>query len=409
VIFFNYIWKVQHFFTKMAVPIFFNFLGAKILSPFEFGNAVYLLTTISVISIFSNFGISGSAMKIASESFHKSDKLTLSKVFSSSALITLSIIPMVLIIFFAVMWNQRYLLILTIPYIIFSPLTSILDGVYGGTLQFKRLAVYTFIPSIISLVASYYLINNYGVKGIMISYSLYYSLLFISYFLGYPYKKILFEKGISLKLLSYAVVLGFGSLAFFLYARIDIFILKKYNFINEIGYYEIVIRVFEILTIPFLILGQVSAPYFIKLKVSDQHSKMVSYCKLLPFIVILLGLVIAFVGKEILPYLVKQYYPEYYTNEFKTILFILLMTLPLKAAGVFISNGILTPLGYAKITSAVTLFFGIFNIILDFILIELYGFVGIFWATLFVHNLAIIMQFIFFYNKLRKDYVVVRI
>lgn len=408
-VYINYFWKVLHFLTKMIVPLFFNFWGAKILSPVEFGNIVYLLTSLSIISIFSNFGISGSAMKIASEKFHNNDILGISSIFSSSGIISISIIPIILIVYFILMWQHVNLLVLSIPFIFFSPLTSILDGIYSGILKFKQLAVLTVIPSVIALASSFFLIKIYGAKGILMSYSLFYSLLFIFYFTWYPYKNFIFNKEITIKVFNYAVILGVGSLAFFLYSRVDILILQHYNFTKEVGYYEVIIRVFEVITVPLFILGQVLAPYFIGFKIRKEKAKLVQYSIFIPLIILVLGTVIALIGNTSIPFLTKRYFPEYYTDEFQSILFILLMTLPLKVVGVFMSNGILSPLGYAKITSYVTLVFGVLNVIADVLFIEQFGFVGVFWATFFIHNTAIIIQLIFFYYKLKKDYVVVRL
>ncbi|WP_208092156.1 hypothetical protein, partial [Escherichia coli] len=55
----------------------------------------------------------------------------------------------------------------------------------------------------------------------------------------------------------------------------------------------------------------------------------------------------------------------------------------------------------AKIVASTTLFFGIINVILDFSLLYLYGFIGIFYSTLIVVSLNTLSQYILFGNKFK--------
>lgn len=397
----NYIWRVVQFFFKSFVPLFINFYGAKILMPNDFGKIVYLLTIISIINLFSNFGISTSALKTAAENNNKGDIQGIKNIFPSTYIISLIIILPVSIIVFSILKEDFKFLLFCLPYLVFNPIASILDGIYVGVKKIKSLAISTSIVSVISVLASYFLIKNLQKEGILLSYSLYYFLLFVFIYSKFPFKKGHFSKTMAINIMKYAFVIGLGSISFFLYSKFDIIILKSFNYIKEIGHYELIMRVFQIVTIPVVLIGQVLSPYFIKLNQNNEIKRIQNYSLISAFSLFLFGTIVAIVLYFIIPPLIKSFYPAYYSPEFISIMSIMISTFPLKFVGLFMTNGIITPLGYAKIITYTTLIFGFINIILDIIFIKLFGFIGIFWVTFIVHNINILVQYLLFWNKLK--------
>jgi O-antigen/teichoic acid export membrane protein len=406
-IYLNYLWRVIHFFIKSVVPLAINFYGAKVLVPEKFGEVVYFLTLISIITLLSNFGISSSTLKLAAESnLTKDGKLV--DIFPSATRISLIAVFPITVIFCLFYPDHLQHVLYSLPFIVLSPIISILDGIYVGTTHFRKLAIGTLIPSVIALVSNVLVINYFSEQGILLSYSLFYSLLFIFYYINFPYKGGSFSMPLAKKIFSYALTVGIGSIAFFLYSKVDILILKEFNYLREIAFYEIIMRIFELLIIPIVLAAQVASPYFIKLNSGGNFSQVSKYILLSSGGIFLLGAIVGLSGYFIFPFVIETYYPLYFSDEFLNILKILLSTIPLKFLGVFMTTAIATPLGYARIISSTTLIFGAINVALDIILINQMGFIGIFWATFIVHNSNIFLQYFLFwraFNKRNLNYV----
>jgi len=71
------------------------------------------------------------------------------------------------------------------------------------------------------------------------------------------------------------------------------------------------------------------------------------------------------------------------------IMSILLVLLPFKVFGTCLNHGFIVPAGYAKIMAVATGIGGILNVIFDYICIDRFGYIGVFWVTLVIHSLSI--------------------
>lgn len=393
----------MQFFAKSVVPLFVNFYGAKVLLPEEFGGLVYGLTFLSLINLMSNFGISSAVLKESAELNSKNDDVIIRRIFPSTAYMSLIISALIIFSVFLFVDNIPTYYYWSIPYLFLNPLTAILDGILVGAKNFKLLSITTVLSAILLIPTSIILIDSFKELGVILTYSIFYIVLFLLYYIMFPFKGIQFDKKLSKKIIKYAVVIGVGSVSFFLYTRVDIFILKEYDYLEAIGNYELIMRVFELTNIPIVLIAQVLAPDFVKLLVDKKITVISRRSKLLPLIIFLVGVILSIALYFILPRCIEIYYPKYFTPEFMEITTILLLTVPLKFVGIFMTLAILTPLGYAKTVSYTTLFFGLINVLLDFVFIKKYGFIGVFYATLIIHNINIIIQYLIFHFKFKKD------
>jgi len=73
-------------------------------------------------------------------------------------------------------------------------------------------------------------------------------------------KSFSFDKKIIKSITSYSIYVGLASLGYYLFTKVDVLILGHFNYINEIGYYEIVNKIFVIVILPVSILASVVAP-----------------------------------------------------------------------------------------------------------------------------------------------------
>jgi O-antigen/teichoic acid export membrane protein len=247
------------------------------------------------------------------------------------------------------------------------------------------------------------LVSQYGLTGALISQSLFYFVLVIALFLTYGNLHIQFDKQLMRTIFNYSVVIGFSSIGFFLYSRVDIIILGQYGYVEEIGYYELINQLFKLMYLPFALLGQVLAPnitsYFYKGSISKIITKYISYLKLLLPISILIAILFHFV----FPQMINIFLPEYYVEEMLIAIFILSFLIPAKIWGVFQTQGFIVATGFAKIIAVTNLLGGALNVILDIIFINLIGFTGVFWVTLAIHSTNIIIVCSYYIYKLRME------
>lgn len=401
----NFSWRVLQTFGKQWVVFLIFFLCAKLLTPYDFGIYNYLLAIIFFVIIFSDFGISQSTSKYVAE-YNIIDKEKLKYILFNSLIIILWLWFIVSIFFVLVSYFFFYeyfkYLVYLIPLIILSPLTSLYDWIYVWLKKFKILSLITTIVWILSIVYIYILVSIYWLVWALIAQSLFYFVLLIALALWYREFKVWLDKDLIKKVFSYWVVIGIWSIGYFLYSRVDIIILWQFWYIEEIWYYEIIDKIFMILIIPFTILAQVTAPnitaLYSKWEVWKIKDKLKKFLSLLFWVWVIVSIILYF----LFPIILKIFLFEYY-NEIMILCFtILLFLLPTKIIWIFQNQAFITSTWYAGIIAKTTIFFGLLNLILNLILINIYWFIWVFIATLIVHTLNIITQIFLFNNLLNK-------
>ena len=398
----NFFWHSLQITGKQGVVFIIFFIAAKFLTPQKFGIFNYLMAVVGLLMLFCDFGLSLAISKFVTEyKIRQSEKLN-TILFSVSAVIisVCALISLIVVLLGRPVFKENYKYVLCLlPYLFLMPLTGIAEGVYKGLKEFKKLSLITCIVGISSLIVSIFLISRFYLIGAILAQNVLYLLLTIFLFTFQKTFKLRFDKAILAEVTKYALVLGIGLVAYFLYSRIDILILKQFGFLVEIGYYEIVNKVFQLLYIPFGILGQVIAPnttkYITTMNFAEIKNKLKKYAILCVSTSLALYILLYFA----IPILLKTFLPEYCTASFLLIMNILLPLLPFKVWGAVLSQGFILPAGFAKIATVTTLIGGILNVILDYVFISFFGFIGVFWVTLVIHSVNILLITIFFYKK----------
>lgn len=401
----NFFWRSLQIFAKQGITFLIFILTAKLLVPYEFGIYNYVLAIVFFLIIFGDFGISTATSKFVAE-YNATDKEKLKLVLFNSGIIILAFtvfVSLIVILFGKFFLGDKYIYVLyTLPLIFLVPMTSLYDGIYRGLKKFKLLSLISVIVGLISLSFVYILIIKFGMIGALLSQNLFYLVLFIVFVFGYKEQKITLNKEILRHIFGYSFLIGISSIGFYLYTRVDILVLGHFGYVEEIGYYEIINRLFIIITLPFLIFAQVIAPNISKFNIKNNIVEIKKRLRILSIILIPTSMIISIILYYIFPLLLKLFLSEYYTNKMILGFYILLYLLPLKIWGIIQSNAFITPTGNAKILTIVTLIGGILNFIFDLILISQLGFLGVFWATLIVHSISIITVTIFYLNKITK-------
>ncbi len=402
----NFIWRAMQIFSKEGITFIIFIITAKLLSPESFGTYIYVFSIILLLVTIGDFGISIATSKFVAE-YLVDKKNEIRNIIGNSVIIGLLIsllVSILLILFGKIFFSQYYNYILfTIPLIFLIPLVSIYDGVYRGLKNFKQLSIMSLITGILSILLSYYFIKEYGIYGALLSQIFYY--LFLQILLTFNLKtsiNLQIKKDMLKTILGYGFLIGIANIGYFLYTRMDLIILGHYNYIDEIGYYEIINKIFQLLIMPVIILATVIAPDSTKTFKLNNVSDLISKLKKESIIMFIAGTIISIISYFIIPILFKIVFTNYDIIIFIQMLTIILFILPFRYFSTLLGIGYITPTGFVKITTITLVFFGVVNIILDIIFIHNYGYIGVIYATLIAQLGYIFSNTLFYYFKLRN-------
>lgn len=399
----NFFWRSLQIFARGSVTLFIYFIAAKFLSPEVFGQLNYLTALLALFIIFCDFGMSAAVSKYIAE-YKVTDpekiKETLFSVLVLIIIIAGAISGAILIFGKPLLKNNYKYIIYLLPYLFFLPISSLLDGVFRGLKRFKELSLVSLIVGLLCATSSFFLIKHYLLSGAIISLNLLYALTALCLFLLSRELSLNFSRDTLKTVTRYAALIGLANLAFFLYSKVDILILKQFGYIVEVGYYGIIEKLFLMVFIPATILGQAIAPNITKYaslgELNTVKTKFIScitpiFAAAIPFTIIIW---------LVFPIFLAKFLPDYFTPDFLLILKLLLFLLPFKIWGSFISNAFITPAGFARITTLWTLIGGLLNVLFDYISIYYFGFIGVFIVTLCIHSIIITIQTLIFYSRL---------
>lgn len=375
----NFIWRCLQLVGKQGIITLIFILCARLLTPYDFGIYNYALAIIFFLITFGDFGISAATSKYVAE-YNGSNKNKLKAVPFNSGIIILGLTLIISILTILIgPWylKDKYTYVLwLLPLIFIAPMTSLYDGIYRGLKKFKLLAIISLIVGTFSLSFVYILIKNYGLTGALIAQDLFYLILFLS--LGFGYREFHFKwnRDVIREVGRYSMVVGFSNAGYFLYTTMNSIILGKFGYIAEVGYYELINKVFLFITLPFSIIGQVIAPDISNLAAKNNFNQIQNKFKKSFFILLLLGIILSILSFLFIPFVLRTYLTKYSTPEFNVMFNILLFTLPLTIVSGTMSQGFTVAAGKAKY-GLFTIPFGVFNLILSLVLINLIGFIGV--------------------------------
>lgn len=401
----NFFWRSLQIFGKQGITFLIFIVCAFLLPPFEFGIYNYILAIIYFLIMFGDFGISTAVSKYVAE-YSLTDKNKLKNILFSSGILILAltiIITLLTIIFGEFYLKENYIYVLyLLPVIFLSPMTSLYDGIYRGLKRFKELAIISTIVGIFSIFMIYFLIINFGLIGALIAQNLFYFILLIVLAVSYRDFDLKINKQIIKEIGTYSLLVGLSTIGLFLYTRVDIIVLGYFGLIEEIAYYEIVNKIFTIIILPVTILATVVAPNttknFALKKFKYLKQKIIKESIILFFIGLFISIILFFIA----PFVFQIIFQQYNLLILMNLLTIFLILIPLKYFSTYLTVGYITPTGKIKIATYLILFFGIFNLILDIILIQFMGLIGVMYATLITQIAYIFIKDIYFYKLFIK-------
>ncbi|MFA5993196.1 MAG: oligosaccharide flippase family protein [Candidatus Pacearchaeota archaeon] len=401
----NFIWRVLQLGSKQGIIFIIFILCAKILVPYDFGIYNYVLAIIFFLVIFGDFGISTATSKYVTE-YSLIDKEKLKAVlFNSGILIlglTLLITALTLIIGPSYLKDKYAYVLYLLPLIFLTPMTSLYDGIYRGLKKFKKLAIISVIASFISIIFVYFLVKQYGLIGALIAQNLFYLILLIGLAIGYKEFNFKWNKTVMKEVGKYSFVYGIAVVGNYLFMRFGILILGHYNYIDQIAVYELLNKIFMALVLPFSMLGQVIAPNFTILAAKKDYAKIYQKLKKYTLIFLAAGIILGLLAYFLGPILIRIFFANYYNNLFFEIFIFTVIIFVTNVWSATIDFGITVPTGYASLMAKFYLILGVLGVILSFILLHLFGYIGIIYAfTISSVLMAIGLRLIYFY-KIRK-------
>lgn len=401
----NFIWRALQIFGKQGITFLIFILCAKLLTPYDFGVYNYILAIIFFLIIFGDFGISTATSKYVAE-YNIIDKNKLRLVPFNSLLIIISlglVVSLLVILFGEVNLKDKYVFVLyALPMLFLAPISSLYDGIYRGLKRFKELAIISVSVGVLAVGFVYFLVSQYGLIGALMSQSLFYLLLVLVLTFRYGLIKTKIDKKLMKTIIKYSSVIGFTAIAYYFYTKADIIILGHFNYINEIGYYEIVNKIFEIIKLPTLILATVTAPaitkYYAEKKYDIVKKKFLKHL----YYSLIFGIILSIFLYIIIPPLIELFFNQYFIPETILIFKLLLLILPIRIIATIISQSHTIATGNAHFSLWTMIPAGILNIVLDFVFIYYFGFIGVVYSTLICFTFAISSFIILYYIKLNK-------
>ncbi|HMO82815.1 MAG TPA: lipopolysaccharide biosynthesis protein [Candidatus Paceibacterota bacterium] len=402
----NLFWKSLHVLGKQGITFVSFILCANLLSPHEFGVYNYVFSIILVLILFGDFGISSATAKFVAE-YQVTDQDLLKRVPFNALLIllaTTSIAALILLVFGGQLLGENFHYVLYIlPIIFFAPLTAVFDGIYMGLSRFKELAIISFFTGISTVLILYIAITSFGLVGALATQTFFYLALSILLMIRFGKFSLRYDGFLIRTIGHYSLIIGVAVIGFILFTRVDAIFLGYYGYIQEVGYFEIINKILIISMLPFGIVAQVIAPVITKYYSQNNITQVLSKFKRYLLFSVLASSVltlIIFVSKDLI---ISRFFAEYYNDNLMWMFTLLLIAhFTQMITGVF-SVGFVTATGHARFTMHFLLFFGILHLLLNFVLIELFGYMGIIYSVIITKVIADVSYLLIYYLLLHKQ------
>lgn len=366
----------------------------KYINEIEYGKFSLILGVLILCVSLGDFGISSIAMREIS----KSKSIENSKIiFTNSLLFSISFSILLFVIggiYLSFYEDSLYLIILA-PIAILAPFYTIIDANFRANLNFKPIFYKTITSLIVSLISQYLLFMLFGIKGIFMGMTIFY-LTFLAINLAQLSENI--AKNIKLKLfIPHAVsgaYIGFATLGYMMYTKFNVIILNSKNMVIELGFYELIDKIFNFALYPFAIIAQVFAP---RIAFSKNNRLKELYKYSIP-IVFFTALIFGVLVKKISEFYFSNYQFNSGANRFLLLgLEFSVYLFPIKVLSVFQNQTFFIMHNFEKNVFVFYIITGIVNLFLTVILLRYFGFSGVYISNLISLSISVLCQTIYFY------------
>lgn len=381
---------------KQLVVLLPSLLLVKHIDAESYGVFSMLIGVATITVSFSDFGVTVIALR---ELIHSKSSNEKKHILGSALFLPLFFsVFFCIVTFFYLKDKVNYELVyLCILLIFVSPFYLILDSFLRSNLQFQLISQRTIISALISFSLQYFLFRILGMRGVfigIISFYICFTLLnskTLFQFCGKP------QWYLIKRILNQSLFIGLGTIGYLLSSRLDIIIFTEHKLIKQIGHYEYINKLFDLLLYPFAIIGQVIIPRLINKNINSVKSM---YKKFLLWILTISTFVsICIYIFSPLYYNLSPYFSEdKFTKSFNLMLFIY----PLRVLTIFQSQTFFLSLKLEKSLLFLSLSVGFLSFGLNTYFIPKLGVEGAYSTSLVLTFLTLIAQIFILFKHFRK-------
>lgn len=275
-------------------------------------------------------------------------------------------------------------------------------------LKLRKLSITRVVTFVISITLCYYFSLNkfpleYNIYAMILGATLNFIFLFSTSDFIISSKDVIGSKKVVKKILKQSAPFGFAAVSYMVYMRMDTVMIDYFLTKEDVGIYSLAVQA---ITISTLVLSPIQVMAFPKLKEMHKinhpqyHNKLIQFTSFGVFLFLLGFIIVA----SVMNYLIYLNYQAF--SESFTIIFILFFSSLATAVSVLRSSHItFEGLGkYLLYSQIIALFI---NLLLNFLLIPIYGIIGAATATLFSQLFGLILSNLFF--KKLKMYLKIQI
>ena len=400
-----FLWRLTQVLFKQGTTAIMFFIATYFLTKEDMGVYAYVSSMLLLLALFTDFGISTSTSRYVAL-YNSEDKEKVKRIFFNVSLVILVATVVVLVIFILLkdILSVQYpdYLLLTLPMIFIYPMTSLMDGIYRGLKEFKKLALFTILNSIVGIGGAYLLVTNFGLNGTVVAPLLYFSSYLIILLIAYRGYQFVLDRKIVKDVTTYAMYFGIAALGHYLFSKMNVLILGSQNLLEEVAVYELLNKINTELLLPFIVLGQILAPNVVEdfskkrfENIQKQFRKNLVLTLLAAIIFLPLSILITFVA-------VNLFFPIYSGDILQSLLLPVALTFSTAVPVVVINTGMITSTGHGKLMAIQNIITGIVNVLLNLFIIKSHGYIAVVWVTFAVQLISNTILYLIYSSKLKK-------
>lgn len=400
-----FLWRLTQVLFKQGTTAIMFFIATYFLTKEDMGVYAYVSSILLLLALFTDFGISTSTSRYVAL-YNSEDKEKVKRIFFNVSLVILVATVVVLVIFILLkdILSVQYpdYLLLTLPMIFIYPMTSLMDGIYRGLKEFKKLALFTILNSVVGIGGAYLLVTNFGLNGTVVAPLLYFSSYLIILLIAYRGYQFVLDRKIVKDVTTYAMYFGIAALGHYLFSKMNVLILGSQNLLEEVAVYELLNKINTELLLPFIVLGQILAPNIVEdfskkrfENIQKQFRKNLVLTLLAAIIFLPLSILITFVA-------VNLFFPIYSGDILQSLLLPVALTFSTAVPVVVINTGMITSTGHGKLMAIQNIITGIVNVLLNLFIIKSHGYIAVVWVTFAVQLISNTILYLIYSSKLKK-------
>ncbi|MFA7654866.1 MAG: oligosaccharide flippase family protein [Candidatus Dojkabacteria bacterium] len=400
-----FLWRLTQVLFKQGTTAIMFFIATYFLTKEDMGVYAYVSSMLLLLALFTDFGISTSTSRYVAL-YNSEDKEKVKRIFFNVSLVILVATVVVLVIFILLkdILSVQYpdYLLLTLPMIFIYPMTSLMDGIYRGLKEFKKLALFTILNSVVGIGGAYLLVTNFGLNGTVVAPLLYFSSYLIILLIAYRGYQFVLDRKIVKDVTTYAMYFGIAALGHYLFSKMNVLILGSQNLLEEVAVYELLNKINTELLLPFIVLGQILAPNIVEdfskkrfENIQKQFRKNLVLTLLAAIIFLPLSIVITSVA-------VNLFFPIYSGDILQSLLLPVALTFSTAVPVVVINTGMITSTGHGKLMAIQNIITGIVNVLLNLFIIKSHGYIAVVWVTFAVQLISNTILYLIYSSKLKK-------